>query len=130
MAALELTYVFPSGFTLVLPIFGGTASSIDWGDGNPPTTDDTRTHTYSSAGTYYVSILGTNISKLSYYFEYHATGKEYLTECTSFGEIGLTDLFFSFWNTQLLTTVPSSLPTQSTITNMWGLFQSGSLKID
>ena len=131
MSALELTYIFPDGgFTLVLPIFGGTASSIDWGDGSPPTTDDTRTHTYSSAGTYYVSILGTNITHFNYFFESGATGKQYLTECTSFGEIGLTDLYFSFYNTQLLTTVPSSLPTLSTITNMQGLFQSSSPNID
>jgi surface protein len=131
MSALELTYFFPIyNFTLVLPIFGGTASSIDWGDGSPITTDDTRTHTYSLAGTYNVSILGIGITQLSYSYGNGATGKEYLTKCTSFGEIGLTDISFAFYSTPFLITVPSSLPTLSTITSMRGLFQYAGVNTD
>jgi surface protein len=134
MAALELTYVFPSGFTLVLPIFNGTITSINWGDGN--TTYNTgdynadKTHVYSSGGTYNVSVLGTSITQLSNSYGNGATGAEYLSECNSFGEIGLTELYFSFYSTPLLTTVPSSLPTLSTITSMRGLFQSAGVNTD
>lgn len=137
---LELKYVFPSGFTLVLPIFNGTITSIDWGDGNTTynTGDYTadKTHVYSSGGTYDVSVLGTNITEFSYFYGNGATGAEYLSECNSFGEIGLTSLYFSFYvsyprgQEPILTKIPSSLPTTSTITNMQGLFQSSSSTID
>jgi len=131
---LELTYNVPTGFILVLPIFNGTITSIDWGDGNITyNTGDynaDKTHTYSSAGIYNVSVLGTNITQMSYSYGNGATGASYLFECNSFGEIGLTDIGFAFYNTQLLTTVPSSLPTTSTITSMLGLFQSSAPTID
>jgi surface protein len=131
---LELTYVFPSGFTLVLPIFNGTITSINWGDGNTTynTGDYTadKTHVYSSGGTYNVSVLGTSITQLSNSYGNGATGAEYLSECNSFGEIGLTELYFSFYSTPLLTTIPSSLPTLSTITSMRGLFQSAGVNTD
>jgi surface protein len=140
MSALQLTYVFPSGFTLVLPIFNGTITSINWGDGNTTysTGDYTadKTHVYSSGGTYDVSVLGTSITEFSYSYGNGATGAEYLSECNSFGEIGLTSLYFAFYvpyprdQDPILTKIPSSLPTTSTVTNMWGLFQSGSLNID
>lgn len=137
---LELKYIFPSGFTLVLPIFNGTITSINWGDGT--TTYNTgdynadKTHVYSSGGTYDVSVLGTSISEFSYSYGNGATGAEYLSECNSFGEIGLTSLFFAFYvpyprgQDPILTKVPSSLPTLSTITNMQGLFQNTSSTID
>jgi surface protein len=137
---LELTYVFPSGFTLVLPIFNGTITSINWGDGNTTVGtgnfDADKTHTYSTAGTYVVSVLGTSITQMSYSYGNGATGAEYLSECNSFGEIGLTSLYFAFYvpyprgQDPILTKIPSSLPTSSTITNMQGLFQASSLSID
>uniref|UniRef100_A0A6C0BUZ9 Hedgehog/Intein (Hint) domain-containing protein n=1 Tax=viral metagenome TaxID=1070528 RepID=A0A6C0BUZ9_9ZZZZ len=137
---LELTYVFLSGFTLVLPIFNGTITSINWGDGNTTynTGDYTadKTHVYSSGGTYNVSILGTSITQMSYVYGNGTTGAEYLSECNSFGEIGLTSLYFAFYvayprgQEPILTKIPSSLPTLSTITNMQGLFQYSSSSID
>jgi surface protein len=137
---LELKYIVPAGFTLVLPIFNGTITSINWGDGNTTynTGDYTadKTHVYSSGGTYDVSVLGTNITDFSYFYGNGATGAEYLSECNSFGEIGLTTLYFAFYvpyprgQDPILTKIPSSLPILSTITSLEGLFQSSSSTID
>jgi surface protein len=56
-----------------------------------------------------------------------ATGAQYLTSCTSFGEIGLTNLTSAFFGCSNLTTVPSSLPTLSTVTNLEGTFGGATL---
>ena len=54
--SLQLQYnITENNFTLVLPISGGTISSVDWGDGS---TDNLPTHTYLLAGLYNVSIEG------------------------------------------------------------------------
>jgi len=50
------------------------------------------------------------------------TGAQYLISCTSFGEIGLTNLNYAFLNAVKLVSVPSTLPTTSTITNTSGTF--------
>lgn len=131
MSSLELTYNLPDGFTLTLPIFNGISTLIEWGDGET-STDNRRTHTYSSAGTYNVKVTGQDITKMSYFISYDEsmTGNEYLTACTSFGEIGLTDISYAFYNTPLLTTLPTSLPKLSKITNMENLFRSTGVNTD
>ena len=126
---LELTYNFPHAFTLTLPIFNGIATLIEWGDGET-STDNTRTHKYLSEGIYTVKVTGQDITKMSYFIDNGSTGSEYLTACTSFGEIGLTDISFAFFNTPLLITIPSSLPTLSRITNMENLFRCAGVNID
>jgi hypothetical protein len=106
MSALVLVYTIPvSGFTLVLPIQGGTITLIDWDDGNSGTTNS---HTYTNSGTYTVTVTGTDITDMNQ-TEGGATGAQYLTSCTSFGEIGLTNLTSAFQNCINLTIVPSSL---------------------
>jgi surface protein len=127
---LELTYNFPDAFTLTLPIFNGIATLIEWGD-EETSTDNTRTHKYLSAGIYTVKVTGKNITKMSYFIANDSvTGNEYLIACTSFGEIGLTDISFAFFNTPLLITIPSSLPTLSRITNMENLFRCAGVNTD
>ena len=122
---LILVYQIPvSNFTLVLPLSGGSVTSVDWGDNNPTTTS--LTYTYASPGTYTVTVYATNMTTFNYNSNIltGTTGSQYLTQCTSFGEIGLTNLSYAFYNTTILTVVPSSLPTTSTITNMTGVFES------
>jgi surface protein len=120
MSALVLVYnITVSSFTLVLPIQGGTITLIDWDDG----TGTTNSHTYSNPGTYTVSVTGTGITNMNYTAG-GSTGRQYLTECTSFGEIGLTNLTYAFNGCSNLIIVPSSLPTSSTVTNMGGMFQN------
>jgi len=113
---LILTYnITVSGFQLVLPLYGGTITNIDWGDGN---TSTNQTHTYVSAGTYTVSVTGTGIIRMRYDNRYspNPTGAQYLISCTSFGEIGLTNLSYAFAAAVNLVSVPTSLPTTSFIT--------------
>ena len=109
-------------YTLILPLFGGSVNLVDWGDGST-SNDGSRSHTYTSSGIYTVSVYGAGITMLSYAYDNGATGQEYLTQCTDFGNIGLTDLSFAFRLTPLLTTIPSVLPTGSIVTNMQGIFQ-------
>jgi surface protein len=121
---LVLVYnITVSGFELVLPLSGGTITSVDWGDGNT-TTDGSRNHTYTNSGTYTVSVNGTGVTDFNY--ETTGTGVQYLTACTSFGEIGLTNLYSAFRNATQLTAVPASLPSTSNVTNMSFMFQLAS----
>jgi surface protein len=119
--SLILVYNITAGFTLTLPIVNGTISSVDWGD---LTTNTSNTHTYLAAGTYTVTVSGTGITTFNYITS--GTGANKLTQCTSFGEIGLTDLSYAFYNATNLTVAPSSLPTISTVTNMSNMFRGAS----
>ena len=110
---LVLVYNIPSGFTLELPINTGT---ITWGDGN---TDTSNSHTYASSGIYTVEISGSGITTFDYNI---GTGQVYLTECISFGTIGLTNASGMFSTCTNLTAVPATLPTSSIITNMFNMF--------
>jgi surface protein len=120
MSSLNLTIDIAnnnSGDTITLNLSGGSVSSIVWGDGN---TNTNTSHTYLNDGVYNININGSGIT---------STGGQsiispiiYLTECTSFGEIGLTNLTNIFSDALLLTVVPSTLPTMSIITNMSQMF--------
>ena len=115
MSTFDLVYTaIPAGFTLILPIIGGTVTTIDWGDG---TTDALTTHEYVTAPTSptTVSILGTGFS----FPYYNGTGQQFLTECTNFGT-GLTSGLYMFTNCLNLTSVPATLP--AAITNLTGMF--------
>ena len=120
--ALSLTYnIAVSGFSLTLPIFGGTVTQVNWGDGHIDNTD-VRTHTYTSSGIYTVLVSGSGITNFDYRSSNGSTGSQYLTQCNSFGGIGLTNLSYAFLNATILTVVPSALPTTSIVTNMLQMF--------
>ena len=103
--SLQLTYNITNyNFTLILPISGGIVLSVDWGDGN---IDSLKTHTYLNSGIYNISILGEDITDLN---SLKGSGIEYLTECNSFGEIGLINLSYAFFNAVNLIIVPNILP--------------------
>jgi len=123
---LELVYdISANSYTLTLPLIGGTITTVNWGDGITETSD-VRTHEYDVSGNYTVTVDGTGITQLSYATGNLATGNEYLTACNSFGEIGLTNLSYAFNGCILLTSVPTgpnSLPQDTDVVNMAGMFQ-------
>ena len=109
-----------SNFQLILPIYYGTITKIIWGDGNTTTSgsyDAMKTHTYTNSGTYTVTITGSGINNINYAgsMQPRPTGAEYLIQCTSFGEVGLIDLTLAFSGASNLTTVPTSLPSNTTV---------------
>jgi surface protein len=116
--ALTLVYSIPAGGAAIdLGLSGSLSVTVNWGDG---ITDTSTSHTYTNvvATDYSVSVTGTatKFNNLS------SQGIEYLTQCTSFGSIGLTDLSYAFYNASSLTVVPTSLPTTSTVTRMNAMF--------
>jgi surface protein len=124
--SLILTYRVPAGgfpnpYVLTLPLSGSGSSitSVDWGDG---TIDTSLSHTYSNTveTDYTITFSGTGFTSFNY--NYTRSQNRYLISCTSFGEIGLTSLDSAFYFCNNLTTVPNSLPTTSTITNMSEMF--------
>jgi surface protein len=93
-----------------VPLYGNVTNiTIDWGDGTtsgPFNTPEERTHTYSSPGTYTVTIGGTKLTHFGNYCS--STGA--LTAVQSFGDLGLTDLSYAFCGASNLTQVPTQIP--------------------
>jgi surface protein len=114
-----------SGTTIELPLFGTVNVTIDWGDGGATeavSAAGNKEHTYSSEGTYTVSIDGSLTQFGNGFHDY--VGNDKLTKVTSFGSIGLTSLSGAFHNATNLTQVPNTLP--SGITNLYGTFYGAS----
>ena len=128
--APELTLVFDTslsaGTTVEVPLNGTADCTVDWGDGNTDSyaAAGNRQHTYAAEGTYTVRVTGT-VTQFGYGGG-SPTANTYnkLTECTSFGEIGITSLYGAFAFASNLTSVPSSLPLQSNVTSMRYAFRS------
>jgi surface protein len=93
---------------------------INWGDGTleQVTTAGYKTHTYEEGGTYEVKISG-SLTQFGGITDTHAAK---LTECTTFGEIGLSSLQYAFYNAINLIAVPNDLPFNVTDTSymFWG----------
>ena len=116
---LEFNTNLSDGTTITLPLRGTlTAVYIDWGDGagpqGPYTTAQDYENTYSSEGTYTVSITGT----LTQFGKGNSayTNADKLVNVTSFGSIGLISLTGAFYETTNLSQVPTTLP--ATITSL------------
>ena len=117
--SLQLTYnIQTPGTVVILSLYGPTMniSSINWGDGN---TNTNLTHSYFTTGNFNVTITATNVTTLNYN---NGAANTQLTKCTSFGEIGLTDLSNAFYGAINLTVVPTTLPTTSVVTNTSNMF--------
>ena len=126
MATLTLKYVIPSNSTQIgIWLYKPTNITINWGDltSNAGITNSGATqvtHTYSSAGTYNVSIgsVGT-FSGISPQSEISAIGIQYLTEVTDFGSDSIytdnSSFFSAFYGASALTKVPNTFPSKVTI---------------
>jgi surface protein len=121
----DLVLVFDTALgdlTVEMPLFGTVNCVIDWGDGSSDayTTTGTKSHTYASGGVYAVRLSGTltvfgaNVSRPE------------LVSCLSFGEVGLVSLSQAFRACANLVEVPTSLPSQSSVTNMLFMFSGAS----
>ncbi len=118
---MQLVFTTASpGQSIALPLYGTVNCTVDWGDGSATetfTTTGDKSHTFSAAGTHTVSISGS----LTQFGKPEdgtgpMTGVAYLTEVTSFGNIGLTSLTGAFNKADNLTSVPAALP--ATVTDL------------
>jgi hypothetical protein len=107
--------------TCKLPISGiNIIISIDWGDGSL-SSSIIEDHTYTSTGIYTVTITGTNINVIDCSSEQFSFFRNYLTECSSFGNVGLISLNNAFFNCINLTRIPDTLP--PSVTTMDTIFK-------
>jgi len=110
--------------TIVLPLEGTVNVTVDWGDGGqePFTIAGEKNHTYSTAGIYYVSISGslTAYGKNTNRRSLLANSNKKLINVSSFGDLGLTSLSYSFLHAENLIEVPELLP--PTVNNMSFMF--------
>jgi surface protein len=126
--SMQMTVVIPAGGpTMSLPLFGTVNVTIDWGVGAPagcPTTATTaglRSCTYTTAGTYTITIgRGTGAGPwLTTYglSTSYVAGVELITEVITFGDLGLTAISLARGGNPAL---PASLP--ATVTSIEGMF--------
>lgn len=112
--------------TIDLPLDGAVNVVVDWGDGSPVEAFNSPSqpeHTYATAGTYTVTISGT-LEAYSYTnYDHLGDNQNTLTEVISFGNIGLSDLSYAFWEAANLQVLPTTLP--STVQNLYSML-SGS----
>ena len=101
--------------TVVLPLLsGGTYSgTIDWGDGNTsPLSYGNRSHTYAVAGTYTITISGSDIQG----FQFNNGGdKAKITNVSNWGNLTLTtnSVFYGCSNLDITATDAPTLSTTS-----------------
>jgi len=106
-----------TGTTVTLPLNGTVNVTVDWGDGNTEavTTTGLKEHTYASEGEYTVQINGTLTT-----FGFYNWPNLKLKRVTSFGEIGITVLFYAFSKANNLIQLPTVIP--SSIISLLGTF--------
>ncbi len=116
---LEYNTTKSDGTTITLPLQGTTVDvTVDWGDGSDTenfTSASNREHTYASNGTYTVTISGSLT-----HFGSSSVKEDKLIRLTNFGTLGITDLYYAFYNAENLIEVPTTLP--SGVTNMSKMF--------
>jgi hypothetical protein len=107
---LILKYNLTIVLAVQLPIFNYTGLSVNWGS-TGSTGGSINEYIYDSPGIKTIYIYG-NIPTLNCGVPYAANS--YITECVSFGDVGLTKI--SFGNAIRLTKLPLTLP--STVTDL------------
>lgn len=127
-----LTLVFDTslsaGTTVEVPLNGTVDATVDWGDGNTDSyaAAGNRQHTYAAEGTYTVQVTGT-VTQFGYGSGSPSSNTyNKLTECASFGEIGVTSLQGAFRDATNLTVAPTGLPFNSSVTDMSYMFRNAS----
>ena len=126
---LEFNTNLSDGTTITLPLYGTVNVTVDWGDSGPTnayTTTGDKEHTFSSGGTYTVTITNSLTQFGNNYTSYANSDK--LTKVTSFGDLGLTSICGAFINTTNLEQVPTTLP--AAITNLnYSFYNTGKATI-
>ncbi len=120
---MVLEYEIPeAGDSIALALRGTqVAVMVDWGDGTTETFATARNcwHVYTTTGTKTVTITG-KLTHFGVIYSSNFTGNQFLTKVKSWGNLGLTDLSGAFYNANLLTEVPNSLP--QNVTNLKSIF--------
>ena len=123
---MSLEYHTATGnLTITIPLYGTVDVLVNWGDTStlyPYTTTGDKTHTYSSVGTFTVSIYN-RLTQFGNGSTSYANADRLYT-VNSFGDISLTSLSGAFYGATNLTQVPTSLPTSSTITDLSYTFKN------
>ncbi len=115
-----------SGQTITLPLYSGGnyLFNVDWGDGTLETifSDTTKTHTYTTSGTYTVTIDGTIEG---WNFNEDDTSKDDIVEIISWGVLKLGDLGSHFKGcSKLILTNTTDVPDLSNVTNFSETFKN------
>jgi surface protein len=103
--------------SIALPLYGTVNCTVNWGDSSASeyfSSIGLKQHTFAAAGTYTVTISGSLTKFGMGGLDWIGVG--YLTEATSFGELGLTSISGAFNNADNLVSVPAVLP--ATVTDL------------
>ncbi|TXD49049.1 BspA family leucine-rich repeat surface protein [Polaribacter sp. IC073] len=105
-----------------IPLSG--SYTIDWGDGTTESLTDTAEHTYTTAGSYDVSINGA-ATKIDFKSLPHS--KDKIKDIKQWGDITWgADLSFAFQACTKLNSTATDAPNLNNVTNMKGMFNAAS----
>ena len=97
---------------------------VDWGDGNTETgVVNTQTHTYSTAGTYDISVTATT----GRIFFYNSSDEIKLIDIKQWGTCQWTYLNYAFPNTRLTTTTATDIPDLTNVGSFRYMFRASTI---
>lgn len=105
------------GRTVMLPFKGDVNVTIDWGDGTIEPAYGQTNHYYETDEIFTIKVTGT---ATGFGLNFYSSWKRSITAVTNWGNLGFTDLSYSFSGWDNITSVPNYLP--STVTNISGMF--------
>lgn len=119
---MVLTVTVQAGDEIELPLNGGYAVTVDWGDGDTTTASSdgpsvVADHVYLDDGSFEIAIAG---SVEGFGANSGYPGSEFVTSVQEWGTLGLESLAFAFRSAVALTSLPDELP--ATVTDLEGLF--------
>lgn len=117
------------GTTVTLALAGTVDAVIDWGDGSDPnyvTTPGPHVHSYSSNGTYTVSVTGTVTAYNSLDHGGGTSERAKLISVDSWGYIGFTNMHNAFNYCTNLTSVPAAIYGLEAVSDMSRMFMLAS----
>jgi surface protein len=112
------------GATVTLGLAGEVDATIYWGDGTFTRVDarGPHTHEYGKEGVYTVSVTG----NVTAYAGWRIRDREKLVSVDSWGDLGFTNMSYSFPETINLVSVPRTTAGLESVTNMSGMFYGAS----
>ena len=116
------------GTTVTLALAGTVNATIDWGDGSVPehVTTPGPVHTYTTDGTYTVSVTGSVTAYNSYDHGGADSERAKLISVDSWGQLGFTSMYYAFYECSNLVSVPSTSDGIEAVTDMIGMFYRAS----